>query len=233
MNAFVWTAVQLTGLAVLIAVTLLGAWALVRLAPMTTARRRSLEQWFPILQLTGVLGFMVAGAQGLFQDPTYRALAVLAILLFGLWLARHTWLDMWHGAFLRSSGHLKIGDFVVIESHQGRVQGLGPRVLTLHTDDGTDAIIPYSRLATQAMLRSSRVDGAHRHTFEIEAPSAGVTPDRLRQLVLMHHWSTPSRPAEIVSVGPDRFAMTIYALHPMHVVDIENDLRGAVERAPR
>jgi len=231
MNALIWTFVQLVGLAAVIAGALLGAWALVRLAPMTKARRRSLEQWFPILQLTAVLGFLVAGAQGLFSDPTYRALAVLSILLFGLWLARHTWLDMWHGAFLRASGHVKIGDFLVIEPHRGRVRWLGPRVLTLETEDGSDAIIPYSRLASEAMVRGPRVDGAHRYHFVVEVPSNAWTPDRLRQLVLMHHWSTPSKPPEVVSLGPDRFGVTVYALLPQRVADIERDLRRAVDQA--
>lgn len=233
MTPLVWTSVQLLGLACLLAAAVLGAWAIVRLAPMTKARRRSLEQWFPILQLAAVLGFLLAGAQGLFSDATWRAAAVLLILLFGLWLARHTWMDMWHGAFLRASGHVKVGDFVVVEPFRGRVRALGPRVLTLETDDGSDAIIPYSRLASEPLLRTPRVDGSHRYTFEVEAPSASWTPERLRQVVLVSHWSTPSRLPEVSPVGPERFAVTVFALLPRHAADIERAVRRAVDQAPR
>lgn len=227
-----WTSFQLLILAVLLGATLLGAWAVVRLAPMTKARRRSLEQWFPILQLGAVLGFLVVGVQGLFGEPAYRALAGLLILLFGLWLARHTWLDMWHGAFLRASGHVKVGDTIVVAPYRGRVTSLGPRVLRLETDEGADAIIPYSRLVDQAILRNPRVDGAHRYTFEVEASSSSWTPDRLRNVVLLHHWSTPSKPPVVQSLGPDRFTVTVFALLPEHAPVIERDLLRAVEASP-
>lgn len=228
MNPLVWTVIQLFGLASLMGVVLLGAWALVRLAPMKQARRRYLEQWFPVLQLTVVLGFLVVGVQGLFAEPAYRALGVLLILVFGLWLARHTWMDLWHGAFLRAGGHVKIGDQIEVEPWKGRVIALGPRVLTLENLEGADAIIPYSRLADRTFVRSPRVDGAHRYTFEIEVPSANWTPERLRHLGLVHHWSTPSKPPEVTSVRPDHYAITVFALLPQHAADIERDVRRAV-----
>ncbi len=226
-----WSSVQLVGLASLLAVLLFAAWAVVRLAPMTKARRRSLEQWFPILQLVAGLGFLVVGVQWLFVEPAYRALAGLTILLFGLWIARHTWLDAWHGAFLRASGHLKVGDYVVVEPYRGRIQALGPRVARLETADGADAIIPYSRLADQPILRNPRVDGAHRYTFEVDVSTASWTADRLRQVALMHHWSTPSKPPVVQSIGADRFAVTVFALLPGHASEIERDLRRALEQS--
>ncbi|MEN0067168.1 MAG: mechanosensitive ion channel domain-containing protein [Myxococcota bacterium] len=231
MNALIWTLVQLFGLALALITVLLGAWALVRLAPMTQARRRSLEQWFPILQLISILGFLVLGVQGLFSEPAYRALAVLLILFFGLWLARYTWMDLWHGAFLRAGGHVKVGDTITVEPWQGRVSRLGPRVLTIETQDGSDAIIPYSRLAARTIVRTPRVDGAHRYTFEVDVPSTDWTPQRLQRVALMHHWSTPSKPPEVKSVAADRFAVTVFALLPQHAADIERDVVKAVSQA--
>lgn len=231
MNAFLWTLLQLMGLAVLMAVAVLGAWAVIRLAPMTKARRRSLEQWFPILQLGAVLSFLVLGAQGLFSDPTYRAVSALLTLVFGLWLARSTWLDLWHGAFLRASGHVKVDDHVAVGPWEGRVQRLGPRVLTLETADGTDAIVPYSRLANRTIVRRPRIDGAHRYAFEVAVPDASWTSERLRHLALMHHWSTPSKPPHVESAAPDRFVVTVFALMPQHAAEIERDVVRAVERA--
>lgn len=201
------------------------------ITPMSAARRHNLEQAMPVLEVTVGAIYLVAAVREFFSSqPAVATVGTLGVVFGGLWLSRHAMMDFLTGVFLRSSGSVGIGDRVQLDGIQGNVTRLGNQFLALETREGDEALIPYSRLARQSVVRTPLVDGAFRHTFEVRRPEA-MTPreaaDELRRLALLCHWSSVSRPP-IVDPRGDDLAVTVFALDRERGADIEAFVRASL-----
>ncbi len=230
----VWTFARLLGLALGLLLFVRGLRFGLQIAPMSSARRRSLEQAFPMVELIVSILYLVAGVQLLFErQPKLASLAVLGFLFGGLWLARIALMALLTGVFLRTNGSLVRGDWIQVEAIEGHVTWLGTRALSVKTSEGDVAMIPYSRLSGQAMVRTPRIDGAHRHAFRLEGPLAssdGPAAERIRHLAWLCHWSSPAREPLVRSEGEGGYEVTVFALEPDRGLQIEAFVRKNLKR---
>ncbi|MBX2799431.1 MAG: mechanosensitive ion channel family protein [Myxococcales bacterium] len=227
-----WTFAQLIALALLFLILVRGLRFVLRLWPMAASRRRGIEQAFPMVELLMVLLYVVSAVQLLFRQlPQLGAIAVLGILFGGMWIGRHALMDLLTGVFLRTSGSVAKGDRVQIDGLDGHVTWVGSQALGIETASGDEALVPYSRLAGKAVVRTPRVDGAHRHTFLLEGGnggSEGPAADRIRQLALLCHWSSVGRPPVVTVTEGGDHEVTVFALQPERGPDIEAFVRKAL-----
>lgn len=220
-----WTLLQLLLWAGVLVVVVQGLRLVLKVAPMASARRRSLEQAFPMVELLVAAVYLVSAVQTLFRDaPLLAAVAVLGVLFGGLWLARHALLDVVTGVFLRTGGSVARGDRVRVDGVDGVVTWLGTRSLAIETQEGEEALIPYSRLAGKSVMRTPRVDGAYRHSFRLESGSS-ISADRIRQLAMLCHWSSVARAPVVVVKADGEHDVTVFALQADRGGEIEAFVR--------
>lgn len=220
-----WVLLWLGMWALLLVGVVQGVRLVLKVTPMPAARRRSFEQAVPMLELVLAVLYFVSAVQTLFRGhPTLAAVAVLGVLFGGLWLSRHALMDVVTGVFLRTGGSVARGDRVRVDGVDGTVTWLGTRSLAIETPGGEEALIPYSRLAGQSVHRTPRVDGAYRHMFRIE-PGGATSPDRIRRLAMLCHWSSAAR-APVIRVNEDgEHEVTVFALQSDRGAEIEAFVR--------
>jgi len=196
-------------------------WA-IRLLPVASRTRTALADAVPLLEigLSGV--FVLVAVERIFRgSPLFAGIAVVGVFFFGLWLGGDTLRDVIAGVLLRTSGSVCVGDLVRLDGLEGRVSALGQRVLTLELSGGDESLIPYSKLARTAIVRTPHVFGAHRHSFHLPA---GTDAERVRQTVLLCHWSSVSR-QPVIEPRDDGLDVTVFALEPDHGVTVESYVR--------
>lgn len=221
---------------VALAVVLYGLLRVARFAidvvPVAGHRRESLRRAFPIVSgAAGVLYLLVAAGLLFERYPQHFPVAVAVIL--GLTIAA-SWFavkDLVSGIFLKAGRVCRVGDYVRVGDVQGRVQRMGHRVLVVETARGEEAILPYSRIAHQAVLRTPVAERGTLHVFELSLPNrspVAETKHRIRESALRSHWAALAREPEIAVLDADRFEVTIYALDADHVREVEDAVRRSL-----
>ncbi len=233
-----WRLAELVVVALVVAGGLRGLRLILQLAPMPAARRRSLEQALPVVDLLVWAVYAVLAVQFALPGPL-AGVAVLGLLFGGVWLGRHALGDLVTGVFLRASGSVGRGDWVRIERPgearegpsgvEGEVTQVTGRGLVLETRDSEQVLVPYSQVVRRSLLRTPRTDGRVRHSFRIPAGASNAPgSDRLRQLAMLCHWSSVARPP-VVSVNDDgEHEVTVFALEPGRGPEIEAFVRKAL-----
>ena len=218
-----WIVARLLVYALLLVAVVRGLRLALRLAPMSAARRRAMLQAYPMVELMVGVVFAFAAVRELF-DGWPEAVAALGIVFGLLFLARFALMDVLTGVLLRTGGTVARGDRVQLQGLQGRVTRLGPRVLAIETRGGDEALIPYSLLARQSVIRTPLVEGAHRYTFRLDGELAS-DPERVRRLALLCHWSAVAR-RPVVELGADGGCeVTVFAVAEDRGPDIEAFVR--------
>ena len=122
----------------------------------------------------------------------------------------------------------------------GTVRRMGLTSLVVETAQGDEAIIPYGRISSETLLRTAARDRFAHHTFVVRAPGTMLTSlarARIREAALRSHWAAINREPEIKHTADNAFEVTVFALHPDRVLDIERTVAAALgdeaDRAPR
>jgi len=198
---------------------------IIHLLPVASRTRNTLVEAVPLLEigLSGV--YVLVAVERIFRgSPLFGGIAVVGVFFFALWLGGDSLRDVISGVLLRTSGCIGLGDRVRLDGLEGRVAALGYRVLTLELSGGDESLIPYSQLSRTAIVRTPHVFGAHRHTFRLPT---GTDAERVRQTVLLCHWSSVSR-QPVIEPGDDGLDVTVFALEPDHGVSVERFVREHV-----
>ncbi|MEQ8455295.1 MAG: mechanosensitive ion channel [Sandaracinaceae bacterium] len=225
-----------------LAMILFGAllvWALLRatrfaidVVPLAPTRREQLRRAHPLLSGASAVFYMLLAAAFFFDKyPTHFPIAVAVILGVSIAASWFALRDVVSGIFLKAGRVCRVGDYVRIGDVQGRVERMGQRVLVVETARGEEAIIPYSRVARAELLRTPVSERGTLHVFELTLPAAppvAETKRLIRESALACHWSAIAREPEIAVLDADRFEVTIFALDPDHVRDVEASVRRAV-----
>ena len=217
------------GLAVLALLAAL-RW-LIGLIPMGKARRAALARGRPVVELLTAIAYVVVAIPLVFGGPRQFTplLAVLAALVVGLFALSWSALrDFVGGAFIKAGQLCSVGDRVEIEGRGGIVKRLGYRLLTLETDEGAEVFVPYAQLSRRSIVRLPRVEGAHRHSFEVELPAgldSSAAIARIKRLALSSHWSSLIRDPEVEPLAGGRVEVHVFALGREHGPDVEADVR--------
>ncbi len=105
------------------------------------------------------------------------------------------------------------------------------RTLAIETPTGDEAIIPYSELSRQSMVRTPIPDGAFRHAFSV-CPPRGVPVSgaeaAIRRHALCSHWSSIVREPQVESAADGTLQVTVFALSQHRGPDIEASVRAGL-----
>ncbi|HHH30884.1 MAG TPA: mechanosensitive ion channel [Polyangiaceae bacterium] len=227
----------LAGAAALAAV-LLAVRAALTILPLAKSTRDAARRALPMVTGAAVVLYALVAVSVLFSSQPVVA-AIASVLVLGgfvivSWNALH---DVANGIFLKAGDVCQVGDHVRIDDLHGRIIQMRLRVLVLETSDGDEALIPYSRIADNHLLRTPAVEGVTPHVFRLpidDDVSPAELKSRVRRSAMLVHWSAISRPPEVI-LGDGHLEVTVYAIDPDRGPDIEaavrRDLNGVAPRS--
>jgi hypothetical protein len=222
--------VILAGAAILAAVLLAvrGAFGLL---PVAKSTRDAVRRALPVAAAGVALIYALVAVTILFADqPMVAAIATVLVIGAFVVVSWNALRDLASGVFLKAGDICQPGDHIRIDDLQGRVAHMGLRVLVLETSDGDEALIPYSRIARDRLLRTPAVEGVTPHVFQLSVPpelSPATLKTQVRHSAMLEHWSAVSRAPEI-ALHDGQLEVTVYAVDPDRGPDIEAAVRRAV-----
>ncbi len=204
------------------------------LLPLPQDTRTNIARAFPVISVILVVAYCLFSITTFFGDyPAILPIALLVVLVaFGLafWSVAR---DTLFGIFLRVEGSCQVGQKVRIGSISGRVVSLGSRAMSLETQEGDIAVIPYGSIGKDAIVRTSSAEQPAAHSLTLPLPSEG----RREQLIatvhraaLENHWASVAREPEIRAMG-EHLHITVYALDAQHIPDVEKAVTSAHRKA--
>jgi Mechanosensitive ion channel, beta-domain len=211
-------------------------WA-IGVVPMNKERRTALARISPIAGAALALCYLLFAARTLFRREPSALPLVLALVVAGFSAAAWPAIrDFLAGVVLKAGRVCDEGDHVRIGNLEGRVAKMGHRVLVIETRDGDEAILPYSQIAREAVVRTRSLGGVMPHKFRI----GGLPSERFAELreqikreALLCHWSAFARDPEVVPVGGGGVEVTVFSLDDAHGPDIEAAVRRGLEPPAR
>jgi hypothetical protein len=211
---------------------LMGMGKLSSLVAMTQQRRQWLERARPVVGVLLGLPYVLFALRFALRDHGQLQwagwFAIALALSVAAWFAIR---DFVAGVVLKAGRVCSEGDLVRLGDHEGRVLDMGLRSLTLETSSGDEAVVPYSLLTKEALIRTPAVQGLALHVFRVatQKPEAvSATRQAIIEAAMCAHWSSVVRTPEVRPLGNDVYEVTVYALDGDHGPDIE----AAVVKAP-
>lgn len=206
---------------------------LLDLAPMSRTRRETLVRASPSVGVFVGLLYVLFAARTVFKEYPDFVPIVLTLIVAGFigvtWFAFR---DFVAGVVIKTGRVCSVGDFVQINDVQGRIAQMGLRVLTIETGEGDEAVIPYSSIARESLLRTPVTDSVSLHSFEVARPETMEAVDvqtLIREAALRSHWSSLVREPKVSRIGDDAFEVTVFSLDAEHGAHVERAVRSAVE----
>ena len=193
---------------------------------LSKATRSRIERLLPVGEaITALVYLLSAIPQVLKDDPEWSPIAV-AIVLFGVgyvsWFAIRDYIS---GVFLRAGQVVRAGDKVTAGGHNGTVQRLGFRTLTLNTEDDQEVVLPYSSVSRTPIVR--RVVGAQVVRHEIRLPRSRPLSDSavgtLRRAAAFMHWSAVCPPVK-VELRPDVVIVVVHLISAEYIASADSHL---------
>jgi hypothetical protein len=202
--------------------------------PVGPDRRETLARARPLAGTLIVLLYLLFAVGVVFKAQPSQLPAALAFVVVGFVVASWTVVrDVVSGVFLKAGRVCRVGDHVRIGNVEGRVERMGLSVLVIETREGDEAVLPYSSIARQSILRTPVIDNVAPHVFCVEAP-AGLPLPELKALIRLHalnsHWSSIARQPDVEATSGGAFEVTVFALDADHAADVEATVRRALEQ---
>lgn len=214
-----------------------GLWAAgygLELVPMSRGRREQIGRIRPVVFALAALFYALFAARRVFADyPTYLPVVLTLIVVAFIVMAWFALRDVVAGVVLKAGRVCSVGDHVHVNGVHGRVTEMGMRVLTLETAEGDEAIIPYTRLARDSLLRTPVQDTVTVHAFEAHLPDGLSNIEGrtcIREAALRSHWSSLTREPKVSQVGENTFEVTVFSLDAEHGPHVERAIRQALAR---
>jgi hypothetical protein len=190
---------------------------------------RQLHPWIPLLHLAVWLPLawlLQSRLMPALEGPT----ALTRGLLLGVLLvAALPWLRcVVLGVVFALEARYKLGDDLRVGAVEGRLVGVGLRAITLRGPDGTDATIPYDRLAGETVVRLNL--RAHDTPCElvVDVPP-GLAPTRAvelaRQAAALSRFASPRCPPEVYLAPREHDALALRLHVRGFLFDHEHDER--------
>jgi len=218
------------GVLLLLAAAMLGY--LVRLLPISRARRELWARAGPLVAAVVCFAYLLYAVGKVFRPYPAAVPFALVLLLFGFGAA--AWFaikDILAGVTIKAGRICRVGDHVQVGGVAGQVERMGLRVLSIRTTRGDEAIIPYSRIARDSLLRTPVIPGVALHVFRLEVPVEASLQEIKRVAVssaLLSHWSSVVREPELARVDASHCEVTVFALDADHGSEVERQVRQAL-----
>lgn len=228
-----WELLRVALLGVALFAALRAARFAIDVVPLSAPRRETLRRAYPAFGAAATVGFALFACGLLFEPgtiPFWIAIALVVSATVGAsWFALY---DVMSGVFLKAGRVCRVGDYVKVGDVQGRVERMGLRVLVIGTAHGEEAILPYSRVIRDSVLRTPVAERGTLHVFQLslpDRPAVAETKRRIRESALRCHWAAIARDPEIAVLDGDRYEVTIFALDADRVREVEEAVRAGVE----
>ncbi len=201
---------------------------LVRVLPVPTRVRDSLQRFAPVLGLTVLVAYVASGlALLLTREPEFATVLVslLAVLVAFAWAPLY---DLICGVAFRFGGFCRVGDQVKVGDVEGRVLEVGMRSLVVQTRQGDEAVVPYSKITRETLRRTQSLSGAHVHAFVIDAPGDkdfSTLKQEVIQAALRCHWASVVHPPKVELREGQTIEVNVYALDADHAPIVESAVR--------
>lgn len=198
--------------------------------PLSAERREGLRRAFPLGAAASVVLYLLVSA-GIFFAPYPEDFPTAVAVILGGSIAA-SWFglrDVVSGVFVRAGRVVRVGDYVSVGDLQGRVERMGARTVVIQTARGEEAILPYRELTRQAVLRTPVSERGTLHVFELllpSRPSVAITKRQIREAALRCHWAAIAREPEINVLDADRYEVTVFAIDPDRVREVEAAVRS-------
>lgn len=234
-SAFVASVLPVLYIGGLLAAGVAVSLLLLRVARVAAFRR--VHRLVPLLQLAvwgPIVGLLMQRFVPDVDGP--RALG-RGLVLVVLAAAALPWLrSVFHGVVFALEGRHRIGDDVHVAGVKGRIVGVGLRALTVRAPDGTDAEIPYDRLARETIIHLNLAARDTSCELEVEVPE-GVAPARAaelaRQAAALSRFASPRVPPEVFFVPQDGRVHTLRLRVRGYLFDREHEERYRSDLALR
>lgn len=206
----------------------------VEYVPMGADRHETLARARPLVGTLVVLLYMLFAAGVVFKAHPGQLPLALGFVVVGFVVASWTAVrDVVSGVFLKAGRVCRVGDHVRVGNVEGRVERMGLTVLVIETREGDEAVLPYSGVARQSILRTPVIDSVAPHVFRVERPD-GLSLSALRSLIreraMSSHWASITREPDVEPVADDAVEVTVFALDADHAPEVESAVRGALEQ---
>ncbi len=202
--------------------------------PVSADRRETLARARPLLGTIFVLLYVLFAAGVVFKAHPGQLPLVLALVVLGFVIASWSAVrDVVSGVFLKAARVCRVGDHVRVGNVEGRVERMGLSVLVIETREGDEAVLPYSSVQRQSLLRTPVIDNVAPHVFRVDPPE-GLALPKLRALVCQHalgsHWASIAREPDLEMTADGTLEITVFALDADHAPDVEAAVRQALEQ---
>lgn len=190
---------------------------------------RQLHPWIPLLHLAVWLPLAWLLQSRLMPALEGPTALTRGLLLGALLVAALPWLRcVVLGVVFALEARYKLGDDLRVGAVEGRLVGVGLRAITLRGPDGTDATIPYDRLAGETVVRLNL--RAHDTPCElvVDVPP-GLAPARAvelaRQAAALSRFASPRCPPEVHLAPREHDALALRLHVRGFLFDHEHDER--------
>ncbi|MGE0785433.1 MAG: mechanosensitive ion channel domain-containing protein [Sandaracinaceae bacterium] len=223
---------------------LLGVRYAIEVLPFARSRRERLRGLFGVIVVVLGLSFLFAvaarvfrpdvGPEGIEWTPGSVAYQLFTLVAMGIVIAT-SWFairDLMGGVILKAGRALRVGDRVRVGDVDGRVTAMGLRAVVIETPHGEEAVVPYSRVARESVVRAPTAGRGVAHVFELGLAAPRSLSDvrhRVREGALLCHWAALDREPSVRALDGDRVEVTVFVLHPDRTREIEDAVRARVD----
>lgn len=222
------------------------AFSVLLLRVTHVAAFRRVHRYVPLLQLAVWLPIAVLLSQRLVPEIGHHGPSSLidgpralgrSLMFLVVAVAALPWLrSVFHGAVFALEGRHRPGDDVQVGQVKGRIVGVGLRAVTVRAPDGTDAEIPYERMACETVIRLNLAARDTPCELEVEIPE-GLAPDRAaelaRQAAALSRFASPRVPPEVFFAPRDGQVDALRLRVRGYLFDREHDERYRSDLALR
>jgi len=196
-------------------------------------RRKTVEKFFPIAELTFWLAFFGWAIEYFLAHNQLFALGVFVILIFiSFWISMYVLKDIIAGVVFKAGGMFSLHEMVAIGDYKGKICNFGQQSLELETEAGQTIFIPYSVAMKAVKLKVGQSESLAGHSFELKIPKKKelekLTTD-LKTSILNLPWSSLNKMPVIKlsdnSAQQYTLKLTVYALDEKYFYRIESYLR--------
>ena len=197
---------------------------LIELLPLQPDARAKGRRALPLFGLLLCFAYSLFAARTLFRaHELTQGLALLFVVAAFAFASQRLLRDYFAGVALIAEQSCRLGDQIRALGVTGRVVELGTRSLTVESQEGDRAVLPYSKLMNEPIIVTKNIEaGTCAHTFCIERPEIPLSEVArlIEKVTQAHHWSAIARAPEIQIAG-SKIDVTIYSISKTHVLDIE------------
>ncbi len=208
---------------------------------VSQSRFHKIPASMPIVELVVWVAFVFwSTAYTLSQKSYYPVLVVVLVVVLVTLLSWFLVRDFIAGVLFKSQQVYKIGQMIKTAEYSGQITRMGNLHLSLQTEQGESARIPYSVLSNRVILKQKQ-DFADTNSFTLIVPQSFSKEEWAKKLeadILSSPWvSTKANPViKIINETSDTFtfSVSVVTLNPEHALHLETLLKkGEHYRRPR